>query len=118
MSRTAKTLVIQPDGTHEIRDVPTDYPGFNNAVLDGGYMECLYVVPPSGKGEVVFTFDEEGGPLIKGLSRNVTATRLYARLTGIVHMLFGPVAINAFRNGNLFDVADEVVELVKGLPDD
>lgn len=33
---TINVPVINPDGTAEYRDVPAEYPEFNDAVLDGG----------------------------------------------------------------------------------
>lgn len=110
---TARTLVIQPDGTHEYRDVPTMYPAFNQAVLDGGFMECVYGVWDDE--QVVFTFDEEGGPYIKNLPRNAKAEELLERIFGQPGMLCGPVAVNGYQADAMTDVPKGVESLFKEL---
>jgi hypothetical protein len=114
--KTAKTLVIQSDGTFEIRDVPIEYPAFNQAVLGGGYVQAMYTLIDDRR--FVFSMDEEGK--FKGLPPNHVATRLWYALGGAQllpgDIFCGPVGVNTVDGEELSDVPylDVLQEVIDG----
>ena len=116
--KTVQALVIQPDGTFEYRTLPTGYPTFVESFLGQGYLECLY--PTS---EIVFWFDEEGGPMFKNLDRNYLATNLFHALGDLRlqhgDVVCGPVAITGRYREEMRDCPPEVTsvfnEVLKGV---
>lgn len=107
-------LVIDPDGSSEYREVPTGYPAFNNAVLDGGYMQELRCADSEGT-EIVFIMDEEGK--YKGLQPNYPATNLWYHMGGAQLMpgdiFSGVVAVCGATAENIADVPQSVRTLVE-----
>lgn len=100
-------LVIQPDGSAELRQVPITYPALNQAVLDGGYMQEMRCVTPNGD-QVVFIMDEEGK--FKNLQPNLAATGLWYGMGGAQLMpgdvFCGVVAICGAKGENLADIPE------------
>lgn len=111
-------LVIDPDGGAEYREVPTGYPAFNNAVLDGGYMQELRCQDESGA-EVVFIMDEEG-KYKPGLEPNLAATALWYHMGGDQLMpgdvFCGVVAVCGSKGESLADVPQSVKTVVEQVP--
>jgi hypothetical protein len=107
ISVMSEMLVIQPDGSAELRDVPTTYPEFNQAVLDGGYMQEMRCIAPDGS-QVVFLMDEEGK--YKNLAPNHVATAVWYGMGGAQllpgDVFSGTVAICGAKGEGLTDIPE------------
>ena len=110
----ARMMLVYPTGEASYRDVPTTYPAFNQAVLDGGYMQEMRCVDHDGT-EVVFIMDEEGK--LKGLDLNLAATGLWYRMGGSPLMpgdvFCGVVAVCGAKGEGLADVPQSVQTVVE-----
>lgn len=111
---TVRMMLVHPNGQIEFRHVPNTYPEFNNAVLDGGYMQELRAFAPDGS-ETVFLMDEEGK--YKNLLPNVHATGMWYGMGGARLMpgdvFSGVVAICGSAGSELADVPEPTVLMIK-----
>jgi hypothetical protein len=116
VSTVVAALIVQPDGTAEIRDIDPDFMAIKE-VLNGGWLEAIHPRDP-GFGQWHAYVDEEGK--LKGLPINPAATA-FAQSIGwwSSDALCGPVVFLGDKGPDEGDVPPEVVGLaVKlwGLP--
>ena len=115
MTRSARALVIQADGSYEYRDLPIGYPAFNHSFLpEGSYVQAL-----NCPGRIMLWFDEEGKLEHKQLPDNPVATQLYRELGGSPLMpgdrLVGPVVVTGSGGEEIADCPDVSAALQQAL---